>query len=88
MRRPRKAACLGLAAAALAIAPLAAMRVPERTLERTNSFQWLPDVRERLKILEEHGADAARERSNPIGHEISPGRFTPQPPAAGDERAR
>jgi hypothetical protein len=62
-------------------ATLGTARMPERHPSRATSFEWMADVPQRLKILEQHATDAAREtmRMTPSLR----GRSAPQPPAAG-----
>jgi hypothetical protein len=64
-------------------------RMPRRDLGRSSSLDWLPDVGSRLRVLESHAADAARERLREATIETSPGgQSAPRLPAAGDGRAR
>jgi hypothetical protein len=64
-------------------------RTPRRYLDRSSSLDWLPDVGSRLRALESHAADAARERLREATIETSPsGQSAPRLPAAGDGRAR
>ena len=75
-------------AVSLIVAALGAPRMPERHPSRTTSFDWLSDVHARLRVLEDHAADAAREHFNSDLQRDPAGRFTPQPPAAGAGRVR
>ena len=54
---------ISLALAPVRIASLGALTRPaERDLTRTSPTDWLPDVAERLRVLESHAADAERRR--------------------------
>ena len=78
-----------LALVSLFVAMLGVGRMPERHPSRSTSFDWLSDVHERLRVLEDHAADATRERlSSDLLLRDPAGRFTPQPPAAGAGNVR
>ena len=66
------------------IASLGALTRPaERDLRRTSPTDWLPDVAERLRVLESHAADAERRRIQLEPPTSLGGPHPPLPPAAG-----
>jgi len=59
-------------------------RRPERSATRTTSLEWMADVHERLRTLEDHAAEAARQSQRFTFYTDLLGRLHPQLPAAGD----
>lgn len=63
-----------------------APRRAEQAREGRDSFEWPSDVRDRLRILDDHATEAARERPA-REHPTIPSRWRPpSPPVAGEER--
>lgn len=61
-------------------------RIPQRGSTRVTSFDWMSDVRTRLRVLERHSAGAEHAR---FARQTSPlGRLYPRLPAAGDGARR
>jgi hypothetical protein len=59
-------------------------RRPERASNRKTSLDWMPDVGDRLRVLELHAARNALANTPPAIDPRPLGRLRPQPPAAGD----
>ena len=64
--------------------PVHGARKPERASSRKTSLDWLPDVRDRPRLLELHAARNAATHTLPSIDPKLLGRLRPQPPAAGD----
>ena len=59
-------------------------RRPQRTSTRATSLEWMADVYQRLRTLEDHAAEAARTPPSSRFTTDPLGRLHPQLPAAGD----
>ena len=82
-------ALLILFTANAAIASLGpAARRADRARDRRDTFEWPSDVRDRLRILDDHAAEAAHQLK-PFGEPTTtPSRWRPPSPPVADEEVR
>ena len=66
----------------------AVRRSIRRGYDRASSLTWLPDVEERLRLLEEHGRRAAEERAKPPAGESGRGVLPVSSSGAKQEQGR